>query len=168
MKDGDKKYERPKGHSRYYVWGTCPDCGLSRWIWCSSRREQEDKKSFVCLRCNGARSGIQRRKHPYGYTDSNGYRIVRVDLDSPFSSMVSPCLRRMHIGYVLEHRLVVARHLGRPLEKHEIVHHLNGIKDDNNAENLVLTNAQNHDKRTFIRQLQERIRILEGGINVNS
>ena len=41
-------------------------------------------------------------------------------------------------GYIMQHRLVMAQHLNRLLERVEVVHHLDHNPSNNNIENLVL------------------------------
>jgi hypothetical protein len=60
----------------------------------------------------------------------HGYRVVPVP----------DRLRHLSDGKpsMAEHRLAMARYLGRPLRRDENVHHINGVRTDNRLENLEL------------------------------
>ena len=45
-------------------------------------------------------------------------------------------------GWILEHRLLMSQHIGRPLIDNENVHHINGDRQDNRIENLELWNTK--------------------------
>ncbi len=75
-----------------------------------------------------------------------GYFRQWIAEDDPLASM------RNHQGYVLEHRLVMARKFGRPLRSTETVNHINGDKGDNRLENLEVRQGQ-HGKHIAMRCL---------------
>lgn len=49
-------------------------------------------------------------------------------------------------GHVLEHRLVLKEKLGRLLLPNEHGHHINGIRDDNRPENLIVLTKSEHSQ----------------------
>lgn len=73
-----------------------------------------------------------------------GYLAEWIPPTHEFASM-----RRTN-GYVLQHRLVMANHLGRSLTDVETVHHLDGRRDHNDITNLQLRTGQ-HGNRVAMR-----------------
>lgn len=70
----------------------------------------------------------------------DGYLLERVDESDPLFAMGQK--KAGSARYALQHRLVMARHLGRPLAAHETVHHIDGDIQNNAIENLQLRNGK--------------------------
>lgn len=141
---GEIKYGKDIGKKNpftKFIWQACSKCGKERWV--TFRKGKPDY--ILCHQC-----GIKNGKHPRGSECSwwkgrkkaNGYILVKLPSDSPFFPMANGS------HYVFEHRLVMAKELGRCLLKGEQVHHRPDVaKDDNRAEVLYLMpNSSDHSR----------------------
>jgi hypothetical protein len=63
-------------------------------------------------------------------------------------------------GYVPEHTLIMEKHIDRYLNDNEVVHHINGIKDDNKLKNLQIMDVDEH-KKYHSRQERKKASIKE-------
>ncbi len=81
------------------------------------------------------------RKGHVGFAMEHGYVVIW--------NPTHPMARKT--GYVAEHRLIMADHLGRNLKPYEHVHHINGNRQDNRLENLELLHRKNHPSKHFRR-----------------
>ena len=136
-----------KGHHRH-MWKACPKCSTERWV---EIRKDTSGRNIICRSCAGKNlphSHTVGRKHGMWnggrHINWNGYFLVWLDKQDPFHPMASVQ------NYVFEHRLVMAKHMGRLLKRGEYVHHKNGIKIDNRIENLELAGSlSQHMKEHF-------------------
>ena len=117
---------------------------------CGEKVEREHYRSpaerTTCSRkCAGCLPRGASKAREYHKINNGGYNQIPRYMLLPEDEYICPPDGR---HYVLEHRLFMARHLGRPLQQHEVVRHLNGDKRDNRIENLALgdhkTNSMDH------------------------
>ena len=132
--------------SRKVTWAACVDCGVERWVWLRKGLPQSDR-CFMCGKRKGGQafSQIYIRSKSSGWkggrrVTAEGYVLVTLDADDLMFGMA----RSAKNPTVFEHRLVMARHLGRMLEPAEKVHHKNKDKQDNRIENLQLVSDDEH------------------------
>ena len=154
--------------STKHIWQACSVCGKKRWVHLIrgepvSKRCHKCSMSSVEFREKMRQAGVKRcgnkNSNWKGGRKSDGRGYIQIMLFSGdfFYSMADKK------GYVFEHRLVIAKHLNRCLLPWEIVHHKNGIKDDNRLENLQLfpTVTQHMPSMRWQKEIIKRDKIIE-------
>jgi len=115
--------------------------------------------SGYCLRCWHERRGGWDRRGGAGKVPT-GERIRRL-LEHHAKDLTHYHYLSLDGVMVAEHRYVLERATGKSIPSDHIVHHLNGLKGDNRPENLVSMPRGDHDTKSLITILNERIRELE-------
>lgn len=154
VKIGTIKSKRNKRGTNLFIWIACPQCGRERFVNKSFLKRQ----SVVgqCHKCSIMKNGHGNAWRGGRVNAARGYKDIWVQGDNFFFPMAKNYSGGG--GYVAEHRLVMAQHLGRCLHSWEIVHHKNHIRDDNRLENLQLASDIGHKQLTL---LENRIKDLE-------
>lgn len=164
------------------TWMACSICSSERWVnpsgyaknVCSTCYKRNrafiiNLNSFVhkpeckCGKCRAGKGYFKGDKNPCWNgglrKTSGGYIYQWVSDDHPFVQMRSSYQKNSN--YIMQHRLVMAEHLGRPLKKEETVHHINGIRDDNRIENLELWSSNHQSGQRVEDQIKWAIAFLE-------
>ncbi len=142
-----------------YIYETCPTCGNNRWV-----QVQTAGKYTKCRKCINKGKVGEKNGHWGGgrKIDACGYVLVKLQPSDPYYPMADKA------GYVKEHRLTMAKKLGRCLERWEEVHHKGETfpvqskqnKSDNVPENLVYVGCYGHNtmiEKTIIKLETENI-----------
>lgn len=127
--------------------GNCLDCGRKL-----STPGARRCRICACLQRNRERKGVNAWHYEEGRYEANGYVFIY----KPSHPRTKPGNR-----YVREHILVWEETHGKLLPKGWLVHHLNGIRNDNRPENLLGMLKKDHPRQTYIKALQAKIRELE-------
>ncbi len=152
-----------RDHNRQkHIYYACIKCGKPRWVAVVDDKPIHEMCKY-CSNHSRKNSGVLNPHWNGGrMVGAGGYVFIKLSANDFFLPMAHSK------SYVAEHRLVMAKHLGRLLHSWELVHHRNGLKTDNTIENLQLVSDDRHRQITLleskIARQQEYIEKLEGDI----
>ncbi|KKK70663.1 hypothetical protein LCGC14_2921720 [marine sediment metagenome] len=127
--DRKRWYRSAKGRVNYQLTvktGTCSDCGKTGITTRATR----------CSVCSKTQTGQHAHSWRGGRIRSNQYGYISLFDRSHH--------RANKNGYVMEHIVVWERANNKELPAGWVIHHLNGVKDDNRPTNLVALSSQKH------------------------
>lgn len=126
------------GQPKNGAYHPCSYCGKQTFVPQYKEAIVQKRGRVFCSKAHANAGRGERVRKTRQYKRGDGY-IAVYQPDHPDASSS---------GWMLEHRLVAEETLGRRLEKHEHVHHLNHQRDDNRPENLKVLHAAAHAVET--------------------
>jgi len=170
----EKKRHQPRGEQKWRQRRAsliCPVCGKKFW----RHKSHVEKTGLpICSReCNGVLRGAEWKKHAHkgraAWSEESEQALVeRMTGENnpawkggvtyfrkhgnypPIKYVRCPSEYRAMArkdGYVMEHRLIVAQHLGRCLKRSEVVHHIDHDPTNNDPHNLMLFASNSQHKK---------------------
>ena len=159
---------KQKQRQQHHVIVECEDCGNERLVNVHDIRPYR-VPSGLCAKCRGIAhySQLNNKRGTQAKTYKGPKRVgvggyIEVALfpgDEFYETMYSRSSKgEGYVRYVFEHRQVVAKHLGRPLQTWEHVHHIDGSKQNNSIENLELVDNKTHAVITALERENNRLK----------
>lgn len=129
---------------RTMVGGLCHGCGQTFEYYANSIRDGK-RRMYCSVECKTEQyRGVIHGNHigDTVTTTANGYRMAQV----PQGHVSRLTTRRNRNDRAPEHVIVAEEMIGRPLKKGEVVHHINGLKQDNRRCNLLVCTRSYHQQ----------------------
>jgi hypothetical protein len=131
---------------------TCPGCGKVRSFPLYTLRQQMQRPGFdgKCKTCGSqtsranARETLRRKYVGHRRVVAQGYVAINSSAVAQEDRALFDAMRGKG-SFVFEHRMVFAKHLGRPLRRDECIDHQDGNKQNNALHNLRLYVMKRND-----------------------
>lgn len=163
-----------------YHWGmsrTCSEPGCDHphktFGFCGNHYRIRRRKGTLPVQSRGRICSIEgcgKQHYALGYCETHHYRFKRYGdpHHHPRARKGSGSINKDGYRIIwregkpqLEHRVVMADHLGRSLLREEVVHHINGKRTDNRIENLELWSRSHPPGQRIVDKVQWARKILE-------
>lgn len=143
-----------------WIWASCENCGKVRWVLFRKGKPEWQ----ICRKCAGIEkrgkrcsplTEFRKGQKPHNY---KGGRMV----NRGYIFLLIPNHPRANsLGYVAEHLIKWEEYHNSKLPEGYVVHHINGVKDDNRPKNLLAMSRRGHSPSLTVKEVQARLREVE-------